>query len=218
MMLIFFGSLLCAGTFFCMVLFMRPKKSQSLLSRVALGGAGRRELRNYVADSRSKRLSSWARRATMSKKRLAQIDLELPDVIDLLWVGITSGANLYSAITHIQPRLTGIFAAEFGRLLQALQMGSTLDVELQRMAERLPSRQFQEFCHRILWSLERGTPLVSVLADQAAAARGELRNMLSRLAGRNETRMLIPLVFLILPVTVLFATYPSLQLLNLSYL
>jgi tight adherence protein C len=56
-----------------------------------------------------------------------------------------------------------------------------------------------------------------MIREQAASARSEIRNELLTQAGRNETRMLIPLVFLILPITVLFAIYPSLQLLNINY-
>ena len=48
--------------------------------------------------------------------------------------------------------------------------------------------------------------------------REEIKNRLLEQAGKNETRMLIPLVFLILPVTVLFAIYPSLELLNFGFI
>jgi len=67
-------------------------------------------------------------------------------------------------------------------------------------------------------ALRRGSPLARMLREQAESARADLRNELLRDVGRNETRMLIPLVFLILPVTVLFAVYPSLQLISLDYL
>jgi tight adherence protein C len=67
-------------------------------------------------------------------------------------------------------------------------------------------------------SLTRGTPLAKMLEDQASSARSEIRNQLLRQAGRNETRMLVPLVFLILPVIVLFAIYPSLKLLNFGFI
>jgi hypothetical protein len=39
---------------------------------------------------------------------------------------------------------------------------------------------------------------------------------LSNFSG-TETRMLIPLVFLVLPITVLFAVFPSMTLLNLDF-
>jgi tight adherence protein C len=57
-----------------------------------------------------------------------------------------------------------------------------------------------------------------MLSEQALSVRDEIKSRLLRQAGRNETRMLIPLVFLILPVTVLFAIYPSLELLNFGFI
>jgi tight adherence protein C len=37
---------------------------------------------------------------------------------------------------------------------------------------------------------------------------------LREIGAKNETRMMMPLVFLVLPITVLFAVYPSLQFLQ----
>jgi tight adherence protein C len=85
------------------------------------------------------------------------------------------------------------------------------------MSHRLPQRQVSEFTSKLILSLKRGNPLAEMIREQAASARSEIRNELLKQAGRNETRMLIPLVFLILPITVLFAIYPSLQLLNINY-
>jgi tight adherence protein C len=58
--------------------------------------------------------------------------------------------------------------------------------------------------------VERGTPIADVLAAQIADAREEAKNRLVESAGRNEVMMLIPLVFLILPVTIAFAVFPGL--------
>ena len=70
----------------------------------------------------------------------------------------------------------------------------------------------------MILSLVRGTALAKMLEDQSQSVRAEIKNQLLRQAGKNETRMLVPLVFLILPVTVLFAIYPSLKLLNFGFI
>jgi tight adherence protein C len=57
-----------------------------------------------------------------------------------------------------------------------------------------------------------------MLSEQGVSVREEIKSRLLKQAGRNETRMLIPLVFLILPITVLFAIYPSLELLNFGFI
>lgn len=217
-MVMWFSALLIGGSSYFLLLALRPASNRSLLTRLSNQGASNQQLKRHFSDSSLHRLKLWLRQRFVSKRKLQLVDLELPELIDLLWVGICSGSSLYSALSQVQPRMNGVLAENLDRLLQALDMGATVESELADLAERLPSRQLQEFCHRLIWSIERGTPLVSVLAEQGVAARNEVRGQLTKRAGRNETRMLVPLVFLILPVTVLFATYPSLQLLNLSYL
>ena len=95
-------------------------------------------------------------------------------------------------------------------------MGETLEHGLSQFANENPLAEGREFANKLSLALRRGTPLAQLLSDQAETIRGQLRNDLLKAAGRNETRMLIPLIFMILPVTVLFATYPSLQLLQLT--
>ncbi len=41
--------------------------------------------------------------------------------------------------------------------------------------------------------------------------------MLLELAGKKEVAMLVPLVFLILPVTILFAVYPGIVVLQVGF-
>jgi tight adherence protein C len=72
--------------------------------------------------------------------------------------------------------------------------------------------------NKVSLALDRGTPLAQMLSEQGMSVREEIKSKLLKQAGRNETRMLIPLVFLILPITVLFAIYPSLELLNFGFI
>jgi tight adherence protein C len=65
-------------------------------------------------------------------------------------------------------------------------------------------------------AVERGTPLAEVLRAQAQDVREEGRRRLMEEGGKKEIAMMIPVVFLILPVTVLFALYPGLSFLSFS--
>jgi tight adherence protein C len=66
------------------------------------------------------------------------------------------------------------------------------------------------FVDGMLIALERGTPLADVLRAQAADVREAGRRELLESGGRREVGMLVPVVFGILPTTVLFALYPGL--------
>jgi tight adherence protein C len=84
------------------------------------------------------------------------------------------------------------------------------------MANRLTIPGLSGFVDGVVVALERGTPLGDVLRAQAQDARVLSRRRLMEAGGRREIAMMIPVVFLILPVTVLFAVYPGLAVLDLN--
>jgi Flp pilus assembly protein TadB len=154
----------------------------------------------------------------IAKSRKTHVLFELPDFIDMLAVAISGGEGLYSSLKLVSQRASGVLANEFRSAVSSVEMGADLEAELQQLAKRLGTRQVEEFVNKVNLAKRRGVPLSGMLRGQAESIRAEVKNELLIAAGRNETRMLIPLVFLILPVTVLFAVYPSLQLLQASYL
>jgi tight adherence protein C len=58
---------------------------------------------------------------------------------------------------------------------------------------------------------------VEVLRAQATDARESAKRSLLEQAGKKEIGMLVPLVFLILPVTVLFAVFPGIVVLESGF-
>ncbi len=65
------------------------------------------------------------------------------------------------------------------------------------------------FAEGIAVAVERGTPLAIVLHAQAADVREAGRRELIEVAARKEVFMMVPVVFLVLPVTILFAFWPG---------
>lgn len=153
-----------------------------------------------------------------SSQKISQALLELPEILELLIVSLRSGSGIYQSLQIVAPRSSGELARELTKCLTAVNYGASLTDEIRKIPKTLAHPQFDEFANKIVMSLIRGTPLAKMLEDQASSARSEIRNQLLRQAGRNETRMLVPLVFLILPVIVLFAIYPSLKLLNFGFI
>lgn len=153
-----------------------------------------------------------------NKAKLDRALFELPEIIDLLVVHLRAGDGIYRSFACVVPRTEGELAKELGRVLRAVQFGAAFGTEIKTVAIALPQPQIIEFTNKVALALERGTPLAQMLSELGASTRAEIRNRLLRQAGKNETRMLIPLVFLILPITVLFAIYPSLELLNFGFI
>jgi len=74
---------------------------------------------------------------------------------------------------------------------------------------RVPIPQVTRFVDGLVVAVERGTPLSDILRAQAADVRAQRKRELLEAGGKKEIYMLVPVVFLILPVVVLFALYPG---------
>ena len=153
-----------------------------------------------------------------SSNKISQALFELPEVLDMLVVSLRSGEGIFQSLQTVVPKANGELAQELSKCLTAVNYGAALTEEIRKLPIVLAHPQFAEFSNKIAISLVRGTPLAKMLEDQSSSARSEIRNELLRQAGKNETRMLVPLVFLILPVIILFAIYPSLKLLNFGFI
>lgn len=190
---------------------------ESLVHRVAVSFAPSQHLERESAAHQL--ITKAAKKLNLaSSSRVTTALFELPEILDLLVVGLRAGCGIYQALQTVVPRASGELAKELSKILLAVQYGSSLSEEIVRLPRALPHPQFFEFSNKVVLSLSRGTALAKMLEDQAQSVRAEIKNELLRQAGKNETRMLVPLVFLILPVTVLFAIYPSLKLLNFGFI
>lgn len=158
-------------------------------------------------------------RARRTSKKLAnQIDGELPDLIELVSVALSSGLSMHKGLSRVASRSSSRFAAELNLLLKRVDLGSRFDIELTALCERVPTAAVREFANKVSIAMARGTPLVLAFNSLSETLRARQANRLLAKAGTNETKMLIPLVTLVLPTTVIFAIYPSIQFLNLGLL
>jgi tight adherence protein C len=140
--------------------------------------------------------------------------LELPQHLELLAANLSAGQGFMEALSAQSQSARGKFADHLRRLEKRLRFGSSLEAALRALAEESRSDSVTEFANKVELSLIRGTPLADQMSLLADATRTKLRLQILRKAGKNELLMLIPLVFLILPVTIGFAIFPSLQLLR----
>lgn len=189
----------------------------ALIDRISVPEPGRKTIRASFGLSSFQVFKSRARVAFASNRKMQSTLFELPDILDLLAVSLSAGDGLYAALNRVIPRGSGLVAKQLQEALRALDLGSSIEEELTTLASRLPHRQIAEFAGKVTLALRRGSPLAQLLREQAVSARSEIEVQLLKKAGSNETKMMGPLVFLILPVTVMFAIYPSLLLLNLNY-
>ncbi|MBX3091825.1 MAG: type II secretion system F family protein [Cryobacterium sp.] len=149
--------------------------------------------------------------------RLKRMTAELPVVLEFLTLSLSAGEGVLDSFRRIASTSRGELAQELGGVVALVNSGSALAESLHSVARGLSMPEFTRCVDQIVGALERGTPLVEVLRAQSQDVREESKRNLLEVAGRKEVAMMIPLVFLILPVTILFAVFPGLFVLQLGF-
>jgi tight adherence protein C len=150
------------------------------------------------------------------RRREEQIIAEFPTIADLLALSVAAGEGPVAAIERVVRRSQGELARELARVLGEIRTGTPVTRAFDALAARTGVPVLARFAEGLAVALDRGTPLVDVLHAQAADVREAGRRVLIETGARKEVAMMLPVVFLILPVTVLFAFYPGVIGLDLS--
>ena len=135
---------------------------------------------------------------------------EFPVIAEFLALAVTAGEAPTSALERVCRLCSGELSRELQVALAEMRVGTTLAASLEALAKRTALDPLARFVDGVVIALERGTPLADVLRAQAADVREAGKRALLAAGGRREIAMMVPVVFLILPVTVLFALYPGL--------
>ena len=147
-------------------------------------------------------------------RREARMLTEFPTVAELLALAVSAGEGAIGALERVCRLSRGELADELRHCLADARAGANLPTALQGLAERTGLISLSRFVDGIVVAVERGTPLAEVLRAQAQDVREDSRLTLMEQGGKKEILMMIPVVFIILPVTVLFAIYPGVSFLR----
>jgi tight adherence protein C len=142
-------------------------------------------------------------------RRRARMLAELPTLAELLALSVAAGEGVIAAIERVSKAGTGVLPEELARVVAEVRTGSSVVEALRRLSVRADEPSVSRFVDSIVIAVERGTPMADVLRAQAADVREGGRQSLMESAGRREIAMMVPVVFLVMPVTVLFALFPG---------
>lgn len=151
-----------------------------------------------------------------ASRREQRMLTEFPTVAELLALAVSAGEGAAGALDRVCRLAHGELAGELNRCLADARAGASLPVALRGLADRTGVPSLARFVDGIVVAVERGTPLAEVLRAQAQDVREGARRLVMEQGGRKEIAMMVPVVFLILPVTILFAVFPGFSLLRLS--
>ena len=142
-------------------------------------------------------------------KREERMMAEFPTIAELLALAVAAGEGAIGALERVTRISRGELSRELGRALADARSGASLVQALEGIATRTSLPPLARFVDGVAIAVERGTPLADVLRAQAVDVREAGKRALLDAGGRKEIAMMVPVVFLVLPVTVLFALFPG---------
>ena len=149
------------------------------------------------------------------KKQRSAIEAEFPAIIEMLTLAISAGESPLSAFKRIAENSHGYLSVRFRLVIARVHQGVPFHSALDLMGRDLNSPLLRKFIDSMVNAMVRGAPVAEVLTRHAQEARDHQRNRVLAAAGKAEISMMIPVIFLILPISILFALWPSLTNLNL---
>jgi Flp pilus assembly protein TadB len=161
-------------------------------------------------------LCDWLlQRAALARTR--RIASEFPTVLEFLTLSLAAGEGVLDSLRRVSRTSSGELAREFAAVVGEVNTGVPLSQALKAVERRTNLPMLARCIDAIIGALEHGSPLAEVLRAQAQDAREESKRALLESAGRKEVAMMVPLVFLILPITVLFAIFPGVFVLQAGF-
>lgn len=197
------GGLLAGGALSAALWWHGATSVTALVASVLLSGAAAFAARDWLLS----------RQAALREQRILG---EFPTIADLLALSVAAGEGAVAALERVVRASSGELCVELRRALADVRAGAPLTDALGAMAGRTELPALARFVDGVIVAVERGTPLAEVLKAQAQDVREARQRALVESAGRKEIGMMVPVVFLVLPVTVLFAVYPGFAFMRLS--
>ncbi len=135
----------------------------------------------------------------MIGKRQDEIQRGLPDTIDLLTITVEAGLGFDSALDRVARSTEGPLGQELRRTVRDMQLGRPRAEALRGWADRVNLPELRTLVSSLIQAEEFGITMGDVLRSQATELRERRRQRAEEHAQKMPVKILLPLIFLILP-------------------
>jgi len=176
------------------------------------------EVANLLSVSDYAKQLSWLKqlmgKITGSYVKESEVNEELVNILQMLSIMISAGESPMMALRYISQRSVGYIPNLIKQSFSKYESGNNLTQTLEYIAATTGSSSVRRLTNSIQIAIQRGTPILDVLNNQVQSLNKQINLALLKKSGKSEITLLIPVVFLILPVSISFAIWPSIYGLN----
>jgi tight adherence protein C len=158
-------------------------------------------------------LAGWVAPMTIvrnrSRRRLENIDYDLPELIDVLVVTVEAGLGFSGSLQVAAERLEGPLGDELRLTLQEQSMGLSTTEALQNMLLRAETPAMRSFVRSIVQGETLGVSIGEIMRNLATEMRKRRRAAAEERAQKAPIKILFPLIFLIFPAMFVILLGPA---------
>lgn len=136
-----------------------------------------------------------------------ELDRQLPDALDLMAICISAGSSFEGALAAVGTRMDGAIAAAFARVAKEAAYSSRSEALL-GLAERAQVNSITFFAASLVQAERAGSLLVDIIRMQAQSVRTERRLKVDDITNKLSTKMLFPMLLLMLPSIIMLMLAP----------
>lgn len=146
--------------------------------------------------------------------RKKEIRRSLPDVLDMLTVSVEAGLGFDSALGKLANKSGGAIGEEFAITLREIQAGAARKDALRHLAERTDVPELKTFVMAMIQADVFGVSVSHILRTQSVELRTRRRQQAEEEAQKAPVKLVFPLIFFLLPATLLIAVGPALMMIG----
>ena len=135
----------------------------------------------------------------------------MSDTLDLLVVSAEAGLSLDASMGRVAQKKRGPLAEEFDIALQEMRLGKARADALRGIARRTGVMEVKMFTSAIIQAENLGVSIAQVLRSQAETHRERRSQHTREAAAKLPVKMMVPLVFFILPALFVVLAAPALM-------
>jgi len=180
---------LCAIAFSLLVLWLIPAGGGSIIFAVVLAAAA--GVGGWFAPVYYVELKR--------RKRMALIDQQLPDMIDLLVVTIEAGLGILASMRVASESMSDPLGQELRLTLQEQRMGLSVGQAIESLGRRADAPNMRIFVRAITQGERLGVSIGTTMRNLSVEMRKRRRAMAEERAQKMPIKMLFPLIFFIFP-------------------